>query len=433
MSATGAGKLPRDSDAAAPLVAPAAVLGSTEPLRPAPSGAKRRLIGAAMAALPGVLRLARALPFLPRIGTTYLVSRHDDVREVLGSDASFRVPYAKNLAVITGGEPFMLSMDDTAEYREQLSKLRRVVLATDLPRLGNEAETAAEARVAAAGGQVDVVDLVRQVSFEVIARYFGVPAPRHGRLDVWGTRLFEFQFVAGPGGAGLRAEVEVIAPAFREHIDAAIASRKADGAVVDDVLARCLQLQAEGVPGYSDREIRTALLCMVVGGPPQPPMVVPQALEQLLRRPGVLAAARGTAMAGDDDRLWRLVREAMRFDPLAPWLPRVLVEDAWIARGTRRGRQIPKGSTVLASIASAMHDGRRVPFPQSFDPKRREHEYMHFGGGLHECFGREINRATLHRMLKPLLRRPNVRRAPGKEGHLSKRGPFAERLVVAFG
>jgi hypothetical protein len=49
---------------------------------------------------------------------------------------------------------------------------------------------------------------------------------------------------------------------------------------------------------------------------------------------------------------------------------------------------------------------------------------------MHECFGRYINHATLHRMLKPLLRRPNLRRAPGQEGRLRKNKIFAERLCV---
>jgi hypothetical protein len=40
----------------------------------------------------------------------------------------------------------------------------------------------------------------------------------------------------------------------------------------------------------------------IVGGPPQPPMVVPQAMEQLLQRPKVLAEAQAAARADDDDR-----------------------------------------------------------------------------------------------------------------------------------
>ena len=57
---------------------------------------------------------------------------------------------------------------------------------------------------------------------------------------------------------------------------------------------------------------------------------------------------------------------------------------------------------------------------------------MHFGHGLHTCFGIHINQAVLPLMLKPLLRQPGLRRASGPEGHLRKLGAFSDRLVVEF-
>jgi cytochrome P450 len=199
------------------------------------------------------------------------------------------------------------------------------------------------------------------------------------------------------------------------------------------VLGRCLAAQAPGRPGYSDAEIRTNLLCMIVGGPPQPPMVVPEAMEQLPRRPAALAAACAAALADDDVQLHAILREAMRFDPLAPGLPRVVLSPTTVARGTARTRTIEKSATVLVCFASAMMDPRRVPEPARFDAGRRAHEYIHFGYDLHECFGRYINHATLNLMLKPLLLRPELRRAGGAKGKLRKNGIFAERLVVEFG
>jgi cytochrome P450 len=83
---------------------------------------------------------------------------------------------------------------------------------------------------------------------------------------------------------------------------------------------------------------------------------------------------------------------------------------------------------VLAAFASAMMDGRRIFEPRRFKPPPCE--YIRFGSAMHECFGRYINHATLHRMLKPLLRRPNVRRLPGQLGKLRKSGIFADRLYV---
>jgi cytochrome P450 len=384
-------------------------------------------------AMPLGFRFLRRFRPIVRFGTMYLVTRYDDVREVFARDRAFKVPYQPNLEVITGGEPFFLGMPDTPEYRRQLAAMRRVFRPDDLPGLASAVEAEAEAIVQRSNGRVEIVDqLVRRVTFDVLADYIGIPPPREGCLDVWATRLFEFQFASSPKDHDLRAQANEIAPAFRTHIDREIARRKAEGSRHDDVMARCLALQAAGTSGYSDTEIRTALLCMIVGGPPQPPMVVPQALEQLLRRPEALAAASAAARANDGALLHDIVREAMRFDPLAPGLPRQAAEDVLLARGTRRERPIPGGATVLAAFSSAMMDERRILDPRRFDPNRRPHEYIHFGHKLHECFGRHINGATLHLLLKPLLKRSNVRRAPGAEGHLTKNGPFAERLVVHF-
>jgi cytochrome P450 len=405
-------------------------LTSTEVLRRGPGGLKAWLMQQVMALIPFGLRVLRRFRPILRLGKMYVVTLHDDVREVFGTDIAFGVVYNANLQVITGDEPFFLGMPDSPEYQAQLQAMQRVVLATDLPALGDRAELLAESIVAASNGRVEVVSLIRQVSFGVIAAYFGVPPPEQGRLDVWATRLFEFQFTGSPDDKELRAEVDEIAPAFRAHIDREIARRKATSDDTADVLGRCLKRQAAGEPGYSDVSIRTALLCMVVGGPPQPPMVVPQAMEQLLRRPDALADARQAALDGNDAKLHDIVLEAMRFDPLAPGLPRIALKDWTVARGTKRATTIQKDATVFAAFASAMMDERRVPEPRRFKPGRLPYEYIHFGYGMHECFGRYINHATLHRMLKPLLVRPNLRRAKGWEGRLHKRGIFADRLCV---
>ncbi len=144
-----------------------------------------------------------------------MVTRYDDVRELFATDAAFGVPYAENLDVITGGEPFFLGMGDTPQYRAQISVLRAIVLPADLPRLGDEAEALARAGIAASGGRLDVVTLVRQVAFDLTGRYFGIGAPDEGSLALWGSRLFEFQFTGSIKNAAWRAEAERFAAAFR--------------------------------------------------------------------------------------------------------------------------------------------------------------------------------------------------------------------------
>ena len=399
-----------------------------------PPNMRTRLVGFAMRRMPFLLGVAQRWWPIPRFGKKVVVTRHDDVREVFLNDRAFGVPYKQNLDVIMGGEPFFLSMGDTPEYHAGRDAMLRVVRREDIPtRLAPAAEAMAEQIVEQAGGKLEVVDqLVRRVTFDLLGDYFGVPDPPGGDLRVWGTRLFEFQF-ADDGSKELRTEVDRIAPALRAHIDAEIARRRtARGSDKDDVLGRCLKMQAKGEPGFSDAEIRTALMGFIVGGPPQPPMVVPQALEQLLRRPDALAGAQRAARDGDDKLLAGYVFEAMRFDPLAPVMPRVALADATIAAGTSRRRTVRKGSDLMVGISSAMMDPRRLADPERFDPRRLPHEYTHFGHGLHTCFGIHINKAVLPLMLKPLLRRDNLRRARGRVGRLRKQGPFAVALSVTY-
>ena len=398
-----------------------------------PASFKTRIMGFAMRQMPFLFRLARRIWPIPKLGSRIVVTRHDDVRDVFLNDRAFGVPYKENLDVIMGNEPFFLSMGDTPAYHAGRDAMLRIVRQEDIPnRLAPAAEAMAEKIVADAGGRLEVVDqLVRRVTFDLLGDYFGVPNPPGGDLRVWGTRLFEFQF-ASDGSEELLTEVKRIAPLLRTHIDDELARRRATPDGRDDVMARALALQAQGEPGYSDVEIRTALMGFIVGGPPQPPMVVPQALEQLLRRPEALAGAQEAARAGDDVLLAGYVFEAMRFDPLAPAMPRVAVEDGVIAAGTGRERKVAKGSALIVGISSAMMDDRRLPEPERFDPHRLPHEYIHFGYSHHTCFGIHINKAVLPLMLKPLLKRQNLRRAPGKAGRLSKHGPFADQLTVLY-
>lgn len=403
-------------------------------LRPGPGGIKARVMAWVMEQVPLGFRLLRAVRPILRFGNTVVVTRYDDVREVFLNDRSFRVPYAGKLDVIMGHHPFFLSMDDTPDYRRDTEAMRKVIRVTDIPeRLVPEVERLGEKIVAEANGQLEVVDsLVRRITFELYSAYFGIPDPPGGDLRVWATRLFEFQFVDMGNDPALRSEVDVMAPALRQHIQTLIETRRASGESKDDVLGRCLAMQAANTPGFDDGQIRSSLMGFIVGGPPQPPMVVPQALEQLLRRPEALAGAQQATRDNDDKLLAGYVFEAMRFDPLAPALPRVATRESTIAAGTSRAAKVPEGANVYVAFSSAMMDERRLPDPQTFNPRRMPHEYIHFGYGLHQCFGIHMNMALLPLMLKALLKRKNLRRASGPAGRLRKRGAFSDQLHVNY-
>jgi cytochrome P450 len=405
-------------------------------LRPAQRDLAGRLQALFMARYPAVFGFARDVWPIPRWpGKFYLVTRYDDVRDVFLNDPAFKVPYEENLDLIMGGEKFFLGMGNTETYRHDTAAMRAVVKASDLPVLQAAAEAEATRLLDAAGGRLEMVDFSRAVTFGVLCPYFGITPPAEGDLRVWATRLFEFQFThsgkpADPAKDPLYADASCMAPLLRAHVNGLIAARR-EGGGADDVLSRCLALQKAGEPGYEDAKICCALIGFLVGGLPQPPMVLPQALEQLLRRSGPMNAAMAAAKAGDGAVVARYLFEALRFDPLAPLLQRKAVQTALIAAGTPHETRVPAGATVSVSFASAMRDPRRVADPEVFNPDRPACDYMHFGYGLHSCFGEQINRVLLPAMLEKLLQR-GIRRARGPEGRLIKRGIFADTLWVEF-
>jgi cytochrome P450 len=220
---------------------------------------------------------------------------------------------------------------------------------------------------------------------------------------------------------------------FREWVDAQIAARKASGEVRDDVLGRCLAMQAAGLPGMRDRGIRDNLIGLLIGELPTTSAAANLALDELLDRPEALAGACAAARAGDDAALAAHVFEALRFRPLNPVIYRRALRDSVVAEGTLRACHVAKDTMVLASNLSAMFDPLAIPHPNDFRIDRPWEVYMLWGYGLHSCFGAHLNRATIPGILKPLLARQGLRRASGNQGRIDKQGtPFPVHFNVVF-
>jgi cytochrome P450 len=410
-------------------------LGANRPVAPSRTGLKSKLIQWGFDHIEVFLSVLRDLaPILVlKKKNLAILTRYDDVKEVFLADDDFGVPYAAKLNVITGGVPFLLGMEDSPAYRGSLKALQEVFPAADIKtRLVPATERAAERIVAASRGRVDTLKLASDATFDVFLEYFGIPAPTNGDIAGWSARLFESIFHVGKPDPQLDADAAAYSKALLAHVQETIDARKASGEKKDDVLGRCLEKQAAGKAGFTDHEIRGTLAGFIVAGLPQPPMVLPKVIEQLLRRPKILAEVQEVARKNDDDTLAKYVFEAMRFDPLAPFLQRIAKRDHLFADRPFRAKKIERGRHIMFFSASAMMDERRVSSPKSFNPNRPPHHYILFGHGLHQCFAIQINQKLLPLMLKPLLQRQGLRRASGPEGHLRKRLVYPERLDVCF-
>ncbi|MGH6796641.1 MAG: cytochrome P450 [Methylocella sp.] len=398
---------------------------------------------------PRFLRLALRFfrAFLPTVRVRYkfdtaypnngtaLVTRHEDVIEVLDRNADFEVVYEPRMRAITGGENFFLGMQDTALYARDVSNMRLAVRRDDVAETVEPlARRLAEKLVAEKAGRLDVPpELSLRVPTAIVTDYFGVTGAQDSEFMQWATVMFGYLFTDIRANPVLDAEALDAAAACRSVIDAAIAKRKASPESKDDVLGRCLVMQAAGLPGMDDLCIRNNLIGLVIGAIPTLSKAAVQALDQLLDRPAVLAAAEQAARDGNDALFADHVFEALRFNPINPFIMRRAARNTKIAAGHFRARKIPKDTLVLAANLSAMFDPLKIEAPETFRTDRPSGEYMLWGYGLHGCFGAYINRAVLPAILKPLVTRPGLRRAPGEAGQINTGGTgFPEHFVVEW-
>jgi hypothetical protein len=105
-----------------------------------------------------IFRILRNVWPIPSFGKFAMVTRADDVREVMPLSEVF--------------------------VRREDIELRLKVATLDV----------AERIVSQSGGELEIVDFVRSITFEVLCDNFGTPSPATEDLRVWATRLFEFQF-----------------------------------------------------------------------------------------------------------------------------------------------------------------------------------------------------------------------------------------------
>jgi cytochrome P450 len=407
---------------------------------------------------PAVLRpLFRLLRWLSPIfvfGKHAIVTRHPDVTEVLTRDSDFTISQANAGKIDRIDGPFILGMDESPQYDQEKTMLRQVVRPGDLENIREfVAETAGMLlEDARPRRRIDVVNgLTRIVPIRLLSEYFGMPGPDDPTMMRWMRDIFHYIFADLTNSQSVLQDALNSSADLRPYMDAQIALRKSQRPATereevvlerllaaqevalhnDDVLGRLLDLQDAGHPWLDDHSVRRNLGGVIVGAVDTTSKFVTLAIDELLRRPPELAEAQAAALRGDIEAVKGFAWEAVRFNPHHPLQVRFCCRETQIAQGQKRTRRVPAGTFVYAATLSAMFDPAAFSSPADFDPRRKV-EYLHFGYGLHTCFGRAINGVQIPELLAALLRLPNLRRAAGSAGRILYDGPFPNRLVLEF-
>jgi cytochrome P450 len=181
---------------------------------------------------------------------------------------------------------------------------------------------------------------------------------------------------------------------------------------------------------FDDGRIHVQLFGMVMGFIPTNVLAAGNILDTLLSQPEQLAQAVAAADASDDERLWRCLRETLRFRNINLGPLRVCAQDLELVDASGRRKRIRAGTKVLACTQSAMFDPRSISDPHRYSIARADEDYLVFGVGQHWCIGAYIAIAQITQMFKLLLTRYRIARYRGAGGDMQRWQVFPLHMKV---
>lgn len=385
----------------------------------------------------GFLRFWKPVLSMPKNGPVF-ITRFRDVQEVLRRSDDFGVVYAPMMDKSVG--KFMLGHDASVYNERDKGIMRALIQKEDLPLVREMVARIATQCIeeSEAGGAFEVVsNLSRKAPVLLTEKYFGFKGPDLETMYRWSRAtqedMFHNQTMSGQiHDNNIRAGREmhtylskVLIPKRKKQL-----KKNSDR---DDIVTRLLKLKLPDEIKWDKERVLTNIMGLLVGGVETTSQAVVQILDQFLRHPKAMDGARQAALHDDLPRLSSYCWEALRFNPINPVVFRQCKNDCRIAAGTFRTAKIKKGQVVIVGTRSAMKDPREIKRPGKFDIDRPAYQYLHFGYGSHRCLGDHVSSVQIPEMVKALLLKKNLRRAPGSAGQIDfKGGPFPESFSVKF-
>jgi cytochrome P450 len=380
-------------------------------------------------------------PVLPLLGWK-IVLRYDEVREVLSQDRAFPVPWGWKMVEVTGGEHgggrnFVLGMPRDDTYRLSYEQLAQAFPLADVEKYVEPLAERAATEIIAAVGRRDkpefdaIEELITAVPTQLCEDYYGLVIRDKVAFAKWTLAVSSYLFGPPFEKQAEPNEGEKLAHAGAECLREVI--RKSIGRPGKGVVLPRLREMQRADPRVTDDVIHAQLFGMVLGFIPTDVLAGGNILETLLKRPAFLERARAAALAGDDELLWRCLRETLRFRNINPGPARVVGGAGHTLNRGKCGQwRFKPGAKVLASTQAAMFDPRRVKRPHVFDPDRPDEDYLSFSVGQHWCLGAYIAIAQITQTFKPLLKQEGLAALEGRRGRMKRFSLFPLHLGVTF-
>ena len=346
---------------------------------------------------------------------TFILTRHADVRSVLGDTTMWRGPdRAEEAATIQRA-----ILEQRVEgIRVSEEESRSGILLMDEPdhmRIRGPFAKALYKRVAKCKPLVQqVVDqylvpvkgeqsfdamdaFALRVPIDVIARILGVDEARLAEFRDWSEGAI---LGLNPFRTPQETERLVVAiNALSYYMGELMNRRRAEPK--DDLVSDMMQLQAEGAP-LNDGEISNNLQGLLIGGNLTTTDLIGNAIWLFLTHPEELAKLRA-----DPSLINNAVEEVLRYESPVDITGRIAPRDMEVG-----GCPVKQRQSMFASLRGANRDPEAFPDPHRFDISRKDAPHVAFGGGLHLCIGAPLARMEAQVALLSFFEAfPNVRLA----------------------
>lgn len=356
---------------------------------------------AAIRSQPGLGRVR-----MPDGAWAWIVTRHDEVKQVLGDNRFTTVPSTPNYPMIAPARasllrnehpPTLIRMDppEHTKHRRMFSREFMVKVVEGMKPYLHETIDRLLDEMEARGGSCDFAEVFAlALPTTVISHMLGVP---YEDQEYFHERALQKLDLKADPEVPLRAGREM-----RAYIDRLI-TRKLEAEVpADDMITRLLHNYM--LPGEITREEALATIeLLLMGGHETTANMIALGCLSLLENPD-----QKDALVADPSLVVNAVEEMLRFHTIVHYNgPRVALEDIEIG-----GTLIRKGDGVLALISAANRDPAAFPDPDRFDIRRKAIHHVAFSFGSHQCMGQALARAELQIVFSKLFQRfPNLKLA----------------------
>ncbi|MET1075282.1 MAG: cytochrome P450 [Umezawaea sp.] len=334
---------------------------------------------------------------LPSGDRASLLTRYEDVKQVL-ADPRFRrrldAPDAARIAANESGGVFNGSLAK-AMPDEHHQQWRRMVgkwfTAKRMTALRPGIEAMVDRLIDGMERAGAPVDLVASLGFPlpvwVICDMLGVPESDRDRFAYWSNTLLSLTRYT-------QAEIDAAQAEFAAYMSAHIAATRAEPG--EDLISELIASAADAGAVMPDEALLSTSQGLLVAGHETTANMIGKMVSMLLAD-----RDRWERLLADRSLVRTAVEEALRMDANPGFgIPRYITEDAEIG-----GERVPRGTTVVCSLASANRDESAFDDAAGMDLGRSPNTHLAFGAGAHSCLGQSLARTELQAVLDVLLRR----------------------------